>query len=161
MVEIPLTHGKIAIIDDEDIGLMNLGWFAMKPTTGAHARKTWYAVRTIPGGTAYLHREVLGIVDSTVHVDHRNGDGLDCQRQNLREASPSQNGMNRGKPATNSSGFKGVNWHKKSGKWRTTLKNKHLGLFLNPEDAAHAYDEAAIKDCGEFAKLNFPGDTNE
>lgn len=155
MIEIPLTHGKVAVIDDVDAELSTAGWFAMKPTVGKHRRKSWYAVRTVPGGTTYLHREILGITDPTTQVDHRDGDGLNCQRNNLRVATPSQNGMNRGPSICNTCGYKGVSWHKKSQKWRATLRNKHLGLFDTKEEAAAAYDVAAFRLFGEFAYLNF------
>jgi hypothetical protein len=91
-------------------------------------------------------------------TDHINGDGLDNRRDNLRVCNCAQNQRNRGKQNNNQSGLKGVSWHKKGKKWITQLKlnkkNIYLGLFKNKERAAVAYNEAATKYHGEFARLN-------
>jgi len=91
-------------------------------------------------------------------VDHRNGNGLDNRRANLRPATKSQNGANRLIAASNKSGFKGVDL--KKGRWRAQIKvvgsKIHLGYFDLAEEAARAYDMAAIEAFGEFATLNFP-----
>ena len=88
-------------------------------------------------------------------TDHRNGDGLDNQRHNLRPATNSQNNHNRGPAIGRSSSYKGVHWHKGCRKWQASIridgKRRHLGLFASEEDAARAYAEAALEVQGEYA----------
>ena len=160
--KIELTRGKVAIVDDEDYKeLSELKWFANK------IGNTFYAVCTFNGGafkcTKYMHRVILD-APSDMCVDHIDGNGLNNCRSNLRLSTKSQNGANRGKQADNTSGFKGVIWYSRCRKWRAQIKingkNKFLDSFDSPEDAARAYDEAARKFFGGFAKLNFlDGDT--
>lgn len=92
-------------------------------------------------------------------TDHRNGDGLDNRRSNLREATQSQNLCNR-RPKSRPAGFKGVTWFERLGRWKAQCskggKNHHLGYYADIEDAARAYDAAARELHGEFASLNFP-----
>jgi hypothetical protein len=82
---------------------------------------------------------------------------LNNSRSNIRLASPSKNGANRPKQANNTSGYKGVFWSKIRHKWITQVAGSHVGVFDNIEDAARAYDKAAVKQYGEFAMLNFGG----
>lgn len=89
-------------------------------------------------------------------VDHINRDPLDNHWENLRLANRSQNGANRNLPRNNTSGYRGVSWHKKTKKWRVTLSGRHCRVFGNKEDAAHCYDKIAKELFGEFASLNFP-----
>jgi hypothetical protein len=89
-------------------------------------------------------------------IDHANGDPMDNRFSNLRLATSSQNGANGRKPSHNSSGFKGVNWHAKAGKWRAYIKDKgkpiHIGYFTSAEAAHAAYLEKAREIFGEFAR---------
>lgn len=159
MKKIELTQGKFALVDDDDFDRVNqFKWYAYKPKR----KNLWYARRNAPkdGGrqmTVLLHHVIL-----TGHkqIDHKNGDGLDCQKHNLRPATAQQNGSNRRRHFNNVSGFKGVHWRESSRKWRSVLcfagENISLGYFDNKADAARAYDGAAKKYFGEFAKLNFP-----
>src|SRR5271157_1434079 len=102
-----------------------------------------------------MHRFVLDVYSP---VDHRDGNGLNNQRRNLRKATKSQNGQNRDKQANNTSGFKGVSWHSASNRWVAQItidkKRTHLGLFVDKEKAACAYNKAAKLHYGSFAKLN-------
>ena len=88
-------------------------------------------------------------------IDHINGDGTDNRFCNLREATVAQNSQNSKFRKTNTSGFKGVSWHKKGRKWRADIcanrKLYHLGTFDNIEDAINAYRQASEKLHGEFA----------
>jgi hypothetical protein len=93
-------------------------------------------------------------------TDHKNGNGLDNQRKNLRSATRPQNLWNKGRRSDNTTGFKGVT--KEAHGWRAVIKangkRRHLGYFTSPELAARAYDAAAVEMHGEFARLNFPDD---
>jgi hypothetical protein len=105
-----------------------------------------------------LHRFVLSAGSGSL-VDHRNGNGLDCTRGNLRTATRGQNQHNSG-PRRGASRFKGVTWHRKAGKWLAQIMSdrvyRYLGLHATEQDAARAYDTAAKELHGEFARLNFP-----
>ena len=159
MKEITLTQRKIALVDDCDYEwLSQRNWAAFKD------RNIWYAMTNIRDATGHfrsitMHRLILGATKG-MKVDHRDGNGLNNQRHNLRAATNHQNLCNRGAPSNNTSGFKGVSWHKRRNKWQANIginyKKKYLGLFDSAIDAACAYDAAARELHGEFAKLNFP-----
>lgn len=89
------------------------------------------------------------------HIDHINQDKSDNSISNLREASPRQNKYNQGLTTRNTSGFKGVSFHKASGKWRAQINHnnatKYLGLYGTAEEASMAYDKASKEIHGEFA----------
>lgn len=91
-------------------------------------------------------------------VDHIDGNRLNNQRHNLRLATKSQNGANRGAPSNNKSGFKGIHFDKFNNKWRAEIwcnnKRKRIGRFERIEDAVIAYNETAKELFGEFAYLN-------
>jgi hypothetical protein len=91
-------------------------------------------------------------------IDHRNKIGSDNRFDNLREATHPQNMANKGAQANNSSGHKGVDLHKLTGKWRARImvegRYMHLGLFSSKADAAAAYERAAHEHCGEFARVS-------
>lgn len=90
-------------------------------------------------------------------VDHINGVAGDNRLTNLREATQIQNMANVGKPSNNTSGYKGVSWHKRDKKWRAQInhqdKQKHLGHFTTPEEAHAAYCAAASALYGDFANF--------
>jgi hypothetical protein len=154
---IPLSRGMTALVDNADYDWLNQwSWYAFKNSN------RFYAVRNIqlPDGrrtTVYMHRAILTAPTGT-EVDHQDGDGLNNQRSNLRLATHSQNCCNRGIPSTNTSGFKGVTWHKPSGKWRAYIKvdgyARNLGGFADINDAAAAYDTAALRYHQSFARTN-------
>ncbi len=161
MIEIPLTQGKVALVDDCDAHFAAFKWYALR------RRREWYAVRHPPKKdgvqpSVFLHREVLKLTDPSIMTDHINRNPLDCRRSNLRIATVRQNNYNRGKYATNTSGFTGVTRISRSAKWQATIqvdgRRRYLGLFATPEAAALAYDAAARQYFGAFARPNF---TNE
>ena len=157
MKKIPLTQGKVALVDDEDYE-----WLSQWKWNAYRDKGVWYAKRQDWNGgkerTIRMHREILGLKDPEVPVDHRNHDGLDNQKSNLREASGNKNQSNMRKQADRSSRYKGVSWRKDNSKWAAYIRNDghlfHLGYFANEEDAAQAYNRAAIICFGEFAELN-------
>jgi AP2 domain len=155
---IPLTQGQNAIVDAEDFQwLSQWNWFAVR------SRNTWYARRRpISNGvktTIHMHRLILGCAPHE-EGEHKNGNGLDNRRENLRRATRSQNMQNVRRRSDNSSGYRGVSWDSKHNRWSAFIAahNVHtlLGRFLAAEEAARAYDEAAQKLHGQFARLNFP-----
>lgn len=164
MKEIPLTQGKVALVDDEDYdSLIGFYWQAKRTRNG----KVWYASRTgrADSGTRttgiLMHRQILGLTDRKQQVDHENGNGLDNQKDNLRVATCSQNHFNRERYSNNLSGYKGVYirpkrchrpWHARI---QVNKKNIHIGYFHTAKEAALAYDEAAREHHGEFARTNF------
>jgi len=133
---------------------------------GNRGRK-FYAVRFAkigPGRTKLLnlHRVITNAPKGLI-VDHKNGCSLDNRRDNLRLATASQNCQNVPKRKKNtSSRFIGVSFDKEHRKWRAAIsyqgKKIWLGYFDNEIDAACAYDAAARKYYGEFARLNFPNE---
>lgn len=154
MKEIPLTQGKVALVDDADYEwLVQWKWYARK------GRRTWYAIRGINKKHLSMHRELLGATTGSV-VDHKDGNGLNNQRDNIRLATYTQNRANSPKSRVNTSGYKGVIWQKRGSRWRCVIywqrRNIHIGMFSDKIEAAKAYDEAAKKYHGEFASLNFP-----
>ncbi len=164
-MRITLTQGHVALVDDADYHVVaGMRWHAW------WSGWSWYAVNTHRGKTTYMHRFLLG-APAGQEVDHRNGNGLDNQRANLRLASSSQNKQNRSR--VKSSGFKGVYWHGQRQRWTARIgggplvescgklrrRLLHLGMFDDEKSAALAYDAAAIAAFGEFAKLNFPRST--
>lgn len=159
MKTIQLSRGGfVAIVDDEDYEIVSqFKWSALVCHRMVYARR---ALRRPNGGQMWqlLHRFILGITDPKILVDHRDRNGLHCWRTNLRRATRSQNGTNRGK-YSGSSLYLGVH-QLKSGKWRAQIaphgKPKHLGLFTDELSAALSYDKAAREYNGEFANLNFP-----
>ena len=161
MRKIPLTRGKVALVDDDDYAkLVVYKWHAIKSHRGS--RLVWYACRSqgVSPRTLLMHRQILGDDCAGVLVDHEDGDGLNNQRINLRPATHRQNVRNSVMYSNNTSGFRGVHWHMGGQKWaaRIQINNKsvYLGIYSNPEDAARAYDARAIEVDGPFARLNFP-----
>ena len=172
-VEIQLTRGYIAFVSREDLELVQ--------------QFKWRAcVREIPGGlkvyakanlprcktkagktrrpTVYLHRLIAGAMEETGPkmggplIDHIDGNGLNCTRENLRGASISQNQHNKNALGGKSK-YKGVFWQPHRRRWYAAImvngKRKYGGWFEKEEDAAKAYDTMAIKALGQFARLNF------
>ena len=105
-----------------------------------------------------MHRVIINNKNTKMHTDHINGNGLDNRKINLRICTHSQNLMNRGASINNKIRYKGVSYIEKINKFRVQImvnkKNTTIGYYINPIDAARAYNEAAIKFHQEFANLN-------
>jgi len=158
---IPLSQDQVAIVDQNDYGnLIKYKWHVVKIKG-----KYFYAVRHERIGecqisslrkNVFMHRQVMNI-SGDILIDHKNGYGLDNRRENLRLATRQQNMFN-SNPIGGSSRHKGVSWHKRKKKWIVHIgynaKLIHLGYFDSEEEAALAYNEAAVKYHGEFARLN-------
>ena len=153
---IPLTRGQFAKIDAADFERLSaFKWFAAFMNND----HTAYVVRKVTVGTRkqktiWMHREVVGINDSRLCVDHINGDCLDNRRDNLRVATKSQHACNRGATIKNTSGFKGV---KRNGrKWRACVnlngERHEAGTFDTAEEAHRAYCAKARELHGDFAR---------
>jgi hypothetical protein len=153
---IALTQGQRAVVDDCNFELLNrFTWRASK------SGKTYYAQRHCPsiGSRAHMHHDVLFLAGiAAPRVDHIDGDGLNNQLSNLRPATNAENMWNRGRTRKNSSGYKGVYAAKEDGLWRAVIrcngKQHHLGYFDSAEEAAAAYDQAAVQLHGQFARTN-------
>lgn len=100
-----------------------------------------------------LHRELTNAPRGLV-VDHINGDTLDNRRANLRVCEQRQNLWNGRPHRDGSSRYRGVSRMRRSGTWRAQIQGKHLGFFRSEEDAARAYNVAAVQRFGEFARPN-------
>lgn len=155
MRTIPLSKGYVALVDDEDYAeLIQYEWRVM---ISKHLR---YAVRTNKDdasqpGTILMHRQLMGFPVRLL-VDHRDRDGLNCQRENLRLSTQSQNAANSRKHIHATSRLKGTYFHKAARKWmakiRVNWKYIYLGLYLTEEEAHEAYYKAAKQYFGEFAR---------
>ena len=143
--EIYLTKGAVALVDDED--------FEKVSGHSWQLHSKGYAVAKIGGKKIFMHRFILNAQEGQ-EVDHRNRDRLDCQKGNLRFATVSQSNANRS--SKNKTGYKGVS--ETRGKFLAHIKvsgrDLFLGRFDRAADAAKAYNEAAVRYFGEFAKLN-------
>ena len=142
---------SLAYVDDDDFDYLSQ-WSWCLTTTG-------YARRNKDGKISKMHREILGITDKNIKIDHKNKDKLDNRKCNLRLVTTLQNGWNSSchKNGTTSK-YKGVHWSKDRNKWVASIGYKSsvipLGRFLVEKDAALAYNNAATKYYGEYASLN-------
>lgn len=149
---IPLHNGMVALIDPADFEIVApIRWLAH------FQRDRWY-VRTSHG--ALMHRIILGLPDGGPLVDHRNGDGLDNRRVNLRAASAQQNCWN-SRGHSRGTRFKGIYWYKATQQWTgqvTTPDGRRVSIGYHDDEvaAAMARDRIAAELHGEFARLNFP-----
>jgi hypothetical protein len=158
-ISTPKYPDTFTMVDDADYDWLNQWkWWL----TSIGRSRTFYAVRKamVSGKrkTLYMHRVILNVNQL---VDHKDMNGLNNTRQNLRLATQSQNMANNPKPSWGkTSKYKGVSKHKYSKKFRTRIringKQITLGLFEQEEDAAWVYDRAARAFYGQFAACNFP-----
>jgi len=167
MVVVPLTQGRVALIDDEDAERVLA--FKWTLNAGKSRKGKEYASRQAKREdgkkrNVFLHRFILN-APKGIDVDHEDNNGLNCQRYNLRLATRSQNNQNRKPKCKSSTGFKGV--YRYSGRTKPFYafinlngKRTSLGYYRTAEEAARAYDAKAKELFKEFARLNFPGESN-
>jgi hypothetical protein len=145
-----LSGGQWAVVDAADYELVSaFPWRAVRVTGGLV-----YAETRLRGTREFMHRLIMECHPGE-QVDHRNGNGLDNRRRNLRFATHHSNAANR-RRVLSASGFKGVT--RRGERWRASImvgkRFISLGSFATPEEAARAYDAAAIEHFGEFACTN-------
>jgi hypothetical protein len=156
---VPLSQGNFAVIDREDSALVSSRrWIVSRGTKRNGMPGRIYAISTVE--PVLLHRLIVGPPPPDVFVDHRNGDGLDCRRANLRLCNNAQNLQNHSISKRNTSGYYGVSFDKQRGTWRASIQCEkrqfHIGRFPTAKEAALARDRAAIALHRDFAALNFP-----
>lgn len=152
---IPLSQGYFTQVDDEDFDeLSKFSWNLARGKTNMYAKRSVINEFTGKKSTVLMHRKMMGVTDPNVDVDHRDNDGLNNQRHNLRVCTRSQNNGNARPPRDNKSGFKGVHYDKSRHKWSAEIASKGLGRFDTKEEAARHYNRAAKEKWGDFAKLN-------
>lgn len=139
--------GKFVLVDDEDYPyLSQFNW---------NLNNNGYPRMTKKHNRKYMHQLIL---KDSKRIDHIDGNPLNNTRKNLRSCTQSENTKNHSLNKNNTSGYKGVGWHKQMKKWRAYIEvnweHKSLGLYNTKEQAAIAYNMAAKKYFGEFAKLN-------
>lgn len=153
MAQIPLTKGRVALVDDSDCGLLACWRWCVGNR---------YAQSRIKGKLVYMHRFIMQAPDG-VSVDHINGNTLDNRRVNLRLATHRENMRNQ--KFREGRRYKGVYWRKDTQKWQVKImvdgKSINLGCYSDEEMAAVAYDVAARIYFGEFARTNFDWGTNQ
>lgn len=160
---IKLSQNKFAQVDDEDFEIVNKHKWSLKKNEKSN---TYYAIRSYPK-TVYLHRFIMKVYDKSIWIDHKDRNGLNCQKSNLRISTPSQNCMNRQPKKNGSSKYLGVHKSKVLNKKLNKYYIKYvacivldgiqeeIGRFNDEIDAAKAYDKIALKHHKEFANLNF------
>ncbi len=150
---IPVSKGLFTVVDEQDYDeLAKYRWFAHRNG------ENYYACRSEAGKTISMHRQILN-VPAGLMCDHKNHDGLDNRRCNLRICTASQNQQNRLPRSAGTSHYKGVHWDAYNRKWRAEIQHNgrriHIGYYDYQADAAIAYDDVAIELFGEFACLNY------
>lgn len=152
---ISLSRNMCTLVDAGDYReLSKYGWYALRSDI------SFYAARKVGKTTILMHREILKLTKGE-YTDHINGNTLDNRKCNIRKCTNAENARNQKRRRDNTSGYKGVSYFKRDNNYRARIKVNykqiHLGYFNNKTDAAKAYDVAAKKYHGEFAKLNFGG----
>lgn len=159
MKKIKLTKGYVALVDNEDFeSVSKIKWSVIIQSSGrceamgniGYGRKNTDPIR--------MHTLIMN-PPKGMTIDHINHNALDNRKSNLRICTNRQNNRNKKAPSNNTSGFKGVVWHKGGNKWMAQIRidndeHLYLGLFKDKIAAAKAYNEAALKHHGEFAFLN-------
>lgn len=154
MRRIPISETYETIIDEEDYPLVSrFNWKPFKTQFNI------YAIASVDGSKVFLHRLITGATGRTNEVDHINCVGLDNRKSNLRLCTRVQNSHNSPVRKDNKLGLKGVYYNTRENKYYAQIKPPEvtrvfIGSFDTAKDAARAYNDAATKYFGEFARLN-------
>lgn len=157
MKKIKLTQGQVALVDDEDFEWLNQWkWYALKDHLTFYAVRKSSMVNRQTRQLIRMHRIILDSQNGEL-VDHKDHNGLNNQRSNIRPCTQSQNHQNR-ISRVGTSRFKGVSWRKGRNRWLVNIatgdRKRYVGMFKNELDAAMAYNSIAAELFGEFARLN-------
>lgn len=159
---VPLTKGHEAVIDAADASLVaDFNWRADVKLRRDGSVRTIYAMAWTPGSAddrrAIMMHRMIGGDRRDIEIDHRDGNGLNNVRSNLRSATRQQNARNARKRLDNVSGVKGVSWSAARGKWQVRIKmsgkDRHVGYFDGLDQAASAYAEASALLHKEFGRI--------
>lgn len=159
MKTIQLTRGAVTVVDDDDYPeLVRFKWHLIESHGKQYAARRTWDPKAKKRGTVLMHRQIMGAPPGLV-VDHDDHDGLNNRRRNLAVCTNAQNVAHRRSAQRNNgtSRFVGVA-RSHHGKWQAKItkdrKQRHLGYFNTPEEAAKAYNEAARELFGKFAAQN-------
>ena len=155
--EIILTQGKVAIVDNEDYDYLNqFKWYASNKNGKFYVQKK-ITVSKNKTTCISMHRFIMKPNKGMV-IDHLDGNPLNNKKNNLRICTHAENMRNSKIRINNKSGYKGVSYQENSNNYRASIRFNNIkiniGDFIDPIDAARAYNEAALKYHGEFANLN-------
>ena len=159
MRTIPLTQGKDAIVDNSDYEELSKYKWCLHG--GCYAARGYHSNGKLI--IEKMHQRILGTAPPGYEIDHINGNTLDNRKENLRFVTHQQNVFNSNRktpknPGTTHSGYKGVLWRNDRKKWRVSITcdgiRHYIGLYENKHEAARAYNEAARRFFGQYAKLN-------
>lgn len=155
MKELPISRGRVALVDDEDYeDLIRHKWCT---TSRNYVLRRTKKAENMGGVCIYIHRYIMRCLDSPMEVDHRDGNPLNNQKHNLRICTHPQNGCNLRLSRINRTGFKGVTLTPE-GNYSSRIKVRGemitIGRFPTAELAALAYNAASLKYHGEFGTLN-------
>lgn len=172
-VFLPLSQGKVAVIDFSDFELVRgFKYYAYTPGRITYAARSKASpVKAVRQTTVSLHRDILGLkTGDPRQVDHKDHNGCNNTRSNLRLCSNRENSRHRRSRLGSTSKYLGVSLPTNRFKWRAVArwpgdsalgdgKKAYLGSFDSEVDAALAYDVFAREHYGEFANCNFPAPT--
>lgn len=156
MAEIKTKKGEVILVDDEDFEWLNQ--FEWRLNDRGYAIRAYNDKANGKNFVVRMHRAILGISNSSIHADHKNGDRADNRRENLRTCTIAENARNRSMHDGKRFGLKGVYKSARGGYWSSIMHNgkrRHLGTFETPELAAEFYQLASDMLHGEFSRQQY------
>lgn len=158
MKKIELTRGQFALVDDEDFEWLNQWKWHARWESGSRSYTAARRTGKRPNREHVLMHRLIMSTPNEEECDHINHNSLDNRKHNLRNCTHAQNSRNRRIRRNNTSGYQGVSWNGQVKKWQSRIKYNgqsiYLGIFVDPIDAARAYNEKAQELFGEFVVLN-------